>query len=88
MTEQIQVESESGQKFYVNVENVEYPWDRQTITTSEIRTVGNIPSDQPIIEEDPEGTERTLGESETLTLKPGHRLGRAPKYRRGHWGGN
>lgn len=72
-----------GQKFFVNVEDTEYPWDKNTITVPDIRNLGKIPADQQIIEEAPDGTERTLAESEIVTLKPGHRLGRAPKYRRG-----
>lgn len=73
----------SGKKFFVNIEGTEYPWDKETITTQEIRALGNLPADMPVIEEDPDGNERTLAEDETITLKPGHRLGRAAKYRRG-----
>ncbi|MCL6560609.1 MAG: multiubiquitin domain-containing protein [Firmicutes bacterium] len=73
----------SGKKFFVNIEGTEYPWDKETINTQEIRTLGNLPADMPVIEEDPDGNERTLAEDETITLKPGHRLGRAAKYRRG-----
>lgn len=82
VTQEVQRE-EAGKKFFVNVEGTEYPWDRDTITVPEIRTLGNIPSDMPVIEESPEGTERTLAEDEVITLKPGHRHGRAAKYRRG-----
>lgn len=73
----------AGQKFFVNIEGTEYEWDKNTITTQEIRALGNLPSDLPVIEENPDGTERTLGENDTITLKPGHRYGRAPKYKRG-----
>jgi len=86
MAEQILEGQKAGQKFFVNVEGVEHPWDRETITTAEIRALGNIPTDQPVIEENSDGEERTLGENETIQLKPGHRLGRAPKYRRGGGG--
>lgn len=72
-----------GQKFLVNIEGVEYQWDRDTISTTEIRALGKLPPDQSVIEESPEGTERTLGEDEIVTIKPGHRHGRAAKYRRG-----
>lgn len=73
----------SGKKFYINIEGTEYPWDKPTITVPEIRQLGNIPADQNIVVEDPEGGERTLAETEVITLKPGHRIGRAPKYKRG-----
>ena len=76
-------EKETGQKFFVQIEDKEYPWPKDTITTAEIRVLGNLPADQPVIEEDPDGGERTLQENETIRLKPGHRLGRAPKYKRG-----
>ncbi len=74
---------EAGQKFFVNVEGTEYEWDKETITVPEIRALGGIPADLPVIEESPDGTERTLAEDEVVTLKPGHRHGRAAKYRRG-----
>lgn len=72
-----------GQKFFVNIEGVEYPWDKETITVAEIRSLGNIPSDQMVLQEAPDGSERTLGDNETVTLQPGHRHGRAARYRRG-----
>lgn len=74
---------QAGQKFFVNIEAREYEWDRSTITVPEIRQLGNLPADQPVICEDAEGRERTLAEDETITIKPGHRHGRAPKYKRG-----
>lgn len=73
----------AGQKFYVNIEGVEYPWDQETITVAEIRSLGNIPSDQVVIQEAPDGSERTLGDNDTVILQPGHRHGRAARYRRG-----
>ena len=73
----------AGQKFYVNIEGHEYEWGKPTITLPEIRQLGNIPADQQIIVEDAEGRERTLAENEVITIKPGHRYGNAPKYKRG-----
>jgi hypothetical protein len=72
-----------GKKYYVNIEGTEYPWENSTITTAEIRRLGNLPAELPVVEEFPDGTERTLAEGETLELKPGHRYGRAPKFKRG-----
>ena len=76
-------EEKAGQKFFVNIEGKEHPWDRDTITVPEIRALGNLPTDLPVIIESPDGTERTLAEDETVQLKPGHRFGRAPKFKRG-----
>lgn len=74
---------QAGQKFFVNIEDKEYPWDEGSITVTELRTLGGLPSDQPVVQELADGTERTLGADETIDLQPGHRYGRAPKYRRG-----
>ena len=73
----------AGKKFFVNIEGREYEWDKSTISVSEIRQLGNLPTDQPVICEDAEGRERTLAENEVVTIQPGHRHGRAPKYKRG-----
>ncbi len=72
-----------GKKYYVNIEGTEYEWEKGTITTAELRRLGNLPPDLPVVEEFPDGTERTLAESEVIELKPGHRYGRAPKFKRG-----
>lgn len=72
-----------GPKYYIEIEGKEYPWDKDTITIPEIRTLGNLPSDQPIIEVDPDNNERQLAENETITLKPGHRFGKKVNYKRG-----
>lgn len=70
-------------KYFVNIEGTEYPWDKETISTSEIRTLGNLPQNLPIVEEFSDGTEKTLTEGEVVYLKPGHRFGRAPRFKRG-----
>lgn len=72
-----------GQKYFVNVEGTEYQWDKETITVPEIRTLGNLPPELPVIEELHDGTERTLGDNAIIHLQPGHRYGRASKYKRG-----
>ncbi len=75
--------NEKGKKYFVTIEGKEYPWERESITTTEIRTLGNLPTDMPVVEEFPDGTERTLAENEIVELKPGHGYGRAPKFKRG-----
>ena len=73
----------AGKKFFIDIEGCEYEWDKPTITVSEIRNLGNLPADQAVVQEDAEGHERTLAENEVVTIQPGHRHGRAPKYKRG-----
>ncbi len=82
-SEKVGRDDPSGPKYFVDIEGTEYPWSRGTITTAEIRQLGSLPPDQPVVEESPEGTERQLGENDVVELKPGHRYGRAAKYKRG-----
>ena len=74
---------DNGPKYFINIEGTEYEWPVDSITTEQIRERGNLPVDQPVVEEDKDGTERTLMPGETILLKPGHRFGRAPRYKRG-----
>lgn len=73
----------SGKKYYITIEDKVIPWDKETITVSDIRRLGNIPADQSVVEDTPDGEERTLREDEIIHLKPGHRYGGAPRYHRG-----
>jgi hypothetical protein len=69
---------------FVNIEGVDYPWDRPTITVLEIRLIGRLPSDQPVIEINLENnTERTLDECAVIHIKPGHAFAKKIRYRRG-----
>jgi hypothetical protein len=70
-------------KYFVEIEGVEYPWSSPTITVAEIRTLGNLPAEQPVIEIDPCNQERTLAEGEVVQLKPGHRYGKKVRFKRG-----
>ncbi|MCM8801135.1 MAG: hypothetical protein NC912_03875 [Candidatus Omnitrophica bacterium] len=76
-------QTKTTKKFYINIEGKEYPWEKDTATVKEIRELANLPKDLPIVEEFPNGTERTLKDSDIVLLKPGHRYGRAPKFKRG-----
>lgn len=76
-------DSQHGKPYFVEIEDREYAWSRNTIAVSEIRTLGGLPPDIPVIVVDPDGNERTLAEDEVITLKPGHRFGKKAKYKRG-----
>ena len=76
-------EEKAGKKYYVNIEGTEHPWEEETIAVSNIRALGHLPGRLPVVEEFPNGTERTLADSDIVQLKPGHRYGRAPKFKRG-----
>jgi hypothetical protein len=79
----LDVAGADAKKYLVEIEDREYPWPKPTIKVSEIRTLGGLPSDIPVIEVDPDNNERTLAEGEIVTLKPGHRFGKKVRYKRG-----
>ncbi len=72
-----------GPKYFIEIEGEEYPWDHETITVPQIRELGSLPTNLPVIEIDPNNNERTLAENEVITLKPGHRYGKKVRYKRG-----
>src|SRR5689334_22583996 len=41
-----------GPKFFVNVEGTVYPWDHDTITVPQIRELGSLPPDTPVLQID------------------------------------
>ncbi len=76
-------EKKTEKLYYANIEGVEYPWHKETITVREIRSVGNLPPELAIVQELPGGKEKTLADTDVVHLKPGYRYGRAPKFKRG-----
>jgi Multiubiquitin len=75
---------EHGPKFFVNLEGAEKPWDEETITVPQIRELAGWDASQPIVEVNLEdNSERTLGEDEPVTLKPGHGFAKKVKFQRG-----
>jgi Multiubiquitin len=73
-----------GPKYFVNLEGTEKGWGSETISVTEIRTLAGWDTSQPVVEVNlQDNTERTLGESETVTLKPGHGFAKKIKFQRG-----
>lgn len=75
--------SPKGPKYFIEIEGTEYPWDKDTITVPEIRELGKLPTDLPVIIVDAENNERELAEDEVVEIKPGHRFGKKVFYKRG-----
>ncbi|MDQ4125726.1 MAG: multiubiquitin domain-containing protein [Actinomycetota bacterium] len=71
-------------KYLVNLEGREVPWDRDTISVPEIRTLAGWDASQPIVEVDlKDNTETTLDEGATVNLKPGQGFAKKVKFQRG-----
>lgn len=71
-------------EFEANIEGTLYPWNKETITVPEIRALGKLPTDLPVIEVDlKDNTERTLAEDEIVELKPGKGFGKKVGFKRG-----
>ena len=70
-------------EFILDIEGTKHKWHKETITVIEVRELAKIPHDQRLVCEDEHGCERTIEETEIIIIKPGHRHGRAPKYKRG-----
>ena len=73
-----------GPKYFIDIEGVDHPWDRDEITVPEIRELGGWDASQPVLEVDLEdNTERTLDENDVVPLKPGRGFAKKIKFKRG-----
>ena len=73
-----------GPTFEINIEGRVYDWHERTITPTQIRELGGLPADQPVIEINfQDNTERTLAEDEVVKVKPGHGFGKKIGFKRG-----
>lgn len=80
------MEGASGQ-YEVLVEGKVYPWDRESINTSEIRSLGALPQDRPVIQDDlTNGEQKVFGEDQMhqlVALKEGKTPTKHVNFRRG-----
>lgn len=61
----------------------EFRTEEETLTGLEIMALAGVPREQGLILVLDDGTERSLGETETVDLKPGRRFKIAPRFKRG-----
>jgi hypothetical protein len=77
-------EEAKGPKYDVNVEGTIHPWNEDKITPAQVRNLGNLPADQPVVEVNLEtGEEKTLPEDAVIELQPGMAFARKVEFKRG-----
>jgi hypothetical protein len=72
-----------GPKFFVDIEGVLKPWDKNTITTEEVIKLGGWDLSQGAILIDKDNNERTLAPGEVVELKPGQGFSKKIRFKRG-----
>ncbi len=71
-------------KFEIDIEGTIHDWDQETITVPQLRQLGGLPADTPVVEIDlKENTERELAEGEVVELKPGQGFAKKVRFKRG-----
>ena len=84
MERQAKPENRKKPKFQICIEGALFPWDESTITVPQIRELGGLPEDMPVIEIDLKtNAERTLAEDEVIEVKPGMGFGKKVCFKRG-----
>ncbi len=74
----------SGPKYHIDIEGTIYDWDRDTITVAEIRQLGSLPGDLPVLEIDlSDNSQRELREDEIVELRPGMGFSKKVRWQRG-----
>jgi len=72
-----------GPKFTLDIEGNLTPWQRDTITTEELITLGGWDPSQGAILIDADNNEQTLQPRQTVELKPGMGFSRKVRFKRG-----
>ena len=69
--------------FELDIEGVLKPWDRETITTEEVITLGGWDPSQGAVLIDKENNEQTLRPGEVIEPKPGMGFSKKVRFKRG-----
>ena len=73
-----------GPKFHIDIEGTIHDWDENTITVPQLRELGSLPADVPVLEIDlKDNSQRTLAEDEVVELRPGLGFSKKVRYQRG-----
>lgn len=76
-------EHETGPKYFVNIEGIDYPWPKDTISYEEIAQKGGWPPADGVVEIDADNNEHPMKPGEIVQLKPGHGFSKKVKWKRG-----
>jgi len=82
-TQAVHARPDSGPKYFVNIEGVDHPWPRDTITFEEIAQLGGWDVAQGVVEVDKDNNESTLQPGQVVELKPGHGFSKKVRWKRG-----
>ncbi len=78
------VAPQAGKKFFLWIDGVEYTIHQESLTGAEIKQLGGIPLDIPLVQEMEDGTEAPIGDNVDVTFEgPGRRFMRSPRFKRG-----
>jgi hypothetical protein len=74
----------AGPRYALDIEGTIYDWDQATITVPQIRQLGGLPADQPVLMIDLKtNVERTLTDDEVIDVTPGLGFSKKVEFRRG-----
>lgn len=76
-------ENQDGPEFFVDIEGVLKPWDKDTITTEEVIGLGGWDPSLGAVLIDKDNNEHTLQPGEVVELKPGMAFSKKVRFRRG-----
>ena len=78
------VAPQAGKKFFLWIDGVEYVVHQESLKGAEIKELGNIPLDIPLVQESEDGTEIPIGDNDIVSFEgPGRRFMRSPRFKRG-----
>lgn len=79
----IETKTESGKKFFVDIEGTVHEWSQPTITTEQIIQLGGWDPSQGAIEIDENNNETQLRPGQVIEIKPGHGFAKKVRFKRG-----
>lgn len=76
--------AEPSLEYLIDIEGTQHPWHAGTITVPEIRKLGHLPQEVPVLEVNLHtGTQRQLPEDEIVQIRPGMGYSKKVSFRRG-----